>query len=97
MSAFGISEDDIIAVAMRRGVDMDDSQASEWFEKLDHGLIEVAALQADDMDEQTNLAFEAIDSQLDELGCWDPQKADLAAQDLDEQTPGALAIRPSRI
>lgn len=97
MSAFEISEDDIIAVAARRGVEMDDAQASRWFDELDHGLIEVAALRADDMDEQTELAFDAIDSQLDELGCWDPRKAQLAAEELDEGTPRSNSTRPTRI
>jgi ribosomal protein L12E/L44/L45/RPP1/RPP2 len=94
---FGISDDDIIAVALNRGVIFDDTRASALFRDLDHDSIEDAALQADDMDEQTTLAFAEIDRQLDEMGCWDEKKAELAAQSLDEQTPKAPATRQRRV
>ena len=94
---FGISEDDIIAVALLRGVVMDDDRASAWFDRINHDAVEAAALQADDMDEQTDLAFNEIDRQLDDLGCWDEKKAQISAEILDVATPPAQAIRPRRV
>ena len=94
---FGISEDDILAVALRRGVAMDERRAAVWFDQVNHDAIEAAALQADDMDEQTDLAFNEIDRQLDDLRCWDEKKAQLSAEMLDDTTPPVQAIRPRRV
>lgn len=68
--AFGISSDDVLAVALKRGVKMTDAQAEKWFDQLDADEVEEAALHGDDMDEQTEYAYQNIDEQLDALGCW---------------------------
>ena len=62
--AFGISSDDVIAVALRRGKPLNDEQAEAWFDDLDHDEIEGAALEGVDLDEQTDLAFDEIERQL---------------------------------
>ena len=94
---FGISEDDILAVALRRGVAMDERCAAAWFNQVNHDAIESAAMQSDDMDEQTNLAFDEIDRQLDDLGCWDEKNAQISAETLADTTPPARANRPRRV
>jgi hypothetical protein len=66
--AFGISPDDVYIVASRRGIILSEEQAAEWFEDIDGDQAEDAALYADDMDEQTDLALANIESQLEEQG-----------------------------
>lgn len=95
MYGFGISEDDILAVALVRGLTLTDQQASDWFDEIDTARVEAAAMDADDLDEQTELAHAEIDRQLDELGYWAPVQAQADADELDEATPQA-DCRPSR-
>ena len=96
-TAFGFSEDDILSVAQRRGMEMSEEQASKWFDRLNHDAIEMAALEGLEMDEQTDLAMDAIESQLDELGCFDAKKAEAAAEALSSATPQATATRAKRM
>lgn len=97
MLGFTISEDDIIMVAERRGQEMSDRDASKWFGRLDHAKISFAAMHAEDMDEQTELAMTEIDAQLDHMGVWDPLKAEAAAEVLDGSTPQAKTVRTRRV
>lgn len=94
---FGISEDDVIVAAGRRGLKLTDDEASKWFDELNHDAIECIALEADDMDEQTDLAISAIESQLDELGCFDAIKAQQTADTLSESTVPASGSRVKRM
>lgn len=66
--AFGISEDDVLAVAMQAGQTLSEARASEIFDELDEDLVEDAALHFDDMDEQTNAAYDEIRRQVIDLG-----------------------------
>ncbi len=66
--AFGISSDDVIAVALRRGVSLSEEKAEALFDDLDHDAIEDAALAGDDMGEQTDYAFDEIERQLEAAG-----------------------------
>lgn len=66
--AFGISSDDVLVVAARRGTPITDEEAERWFEELDASLVEDAALYGNDMDEQTNYALDEIERQLVNLG-----------------------------
>lgn len=95
--AFEISSDDIVAVALRRDVKISYDRAKDLFNDLDMDAIEDEALQADNMDDQTELAFAEIDRQLSELGCWDEKIAHLDAQKLDEKTSKAPGTRSRRV
>lgn len=66
--AFGISEDDVLAVAMQAGQILSEARASEIFDELDEDLVEDAALYFDEMDEQTNAAHDEIRRQVIDLG-----------------------------
>jgi hypothetical protein len=66
--AFGISEDDVLAVALNAGQPMTEAKASEAFDQIDGDEVEEAALYFDDMDEQTGAAHEEIRRQLIGLG-----------------------------
>lgn len=66
--AFGISEEDILAVAANAGQPMPEAKASDVFDQIDADEVEKAALYFDDMDEQTGAAHEEIRRQLVELG-----------------------------
>lgn len=96
-AAFGITEEDIMAAALRRGKSMTDEQASLWYGRLNHDAIELAALEAVGMEDQLELAMDAIESQLDELGCFDEQKAEAAADALSQATPQARGVRAKRM
>lgn len=62
--AFGISSDDVLAVASRRGVPITDEEAERWLEALDTDLVEDAALYGNDLDTQTDYALDEIERQL---------------------------------
>ena len=66
--AFGISEDDVLAVALQAGQILSEARASEIFDELDEDLVEDAALYFDEMDEQTNAAHDEIRRQVIDLG-----------------------------
>lgn len=66
--AFGISEEDVVNVAARAGQALSHARASEIFGELDGDLVEDAALYFDDMDEQTDAAYDEIRRQVIDLG-----------------------------
>lgn len=68
--AFGISEDDVQAIVSRAGIEISDARASEILGMLNHDLVEAAALHFDDMDEQTESAYDEIRRQMGELGLF---------------------------
>ena len=92
---FGITVDDVLAVALRRGVHLSDVDADQWFEEIDEDLVEYAAMQANDMDDQTELAHAEIEKQLVELGCFAPAEATKAAEEIASETAPAKSCAPS--
>lgn len=94
--AFGISEDDIIAVAERNGVEIDDAVASKWIVLLDMKKVENAALMGHDLEDQTEGAYIEIERQLDDLGYWGQKNAERDANLLNSETPSIATISPRR-
>ena len=71
--AFEITPDDAFLVLLRHGLakSVDDLIVQQAFELLDGDAIEAAALQGDDLDEQTDCALAAIEACLVEEGMID--------------------------
>lgn len=61
-----VTVDDVETVLVAHGLSA--SRAEALYEELDHDVISDAALKADDMDDQTNYSYQAIEDQLKELG-----------------------------
>lgn len=67
--AFGISVDDVATVLEKHGVtQITEDELINLFEALDGDIIEHAALEGVDMDEQTEYAHAEIASQLKDRG-----------------------------
>jgi hypothetical protein len=64
MYAFEVTIDDILNVYQERGTKVSVSLAQAVMDDLDFDLIEEAALLGDDIEEQTDFAYEEIKRQL---------------------------------
>lgn len=64
--AFQITEDDIVTVASRMELSVDEDQAAEILALLDLDAVEDAALAGTEMEEQVGYAYEEIERQLKE-------------------------------
>ena len=62
--AFEVTVQDIINIYKQRGTTVSPTIAEAVFDDLEMELIEEAALQGEDLDEQTELAYEEIKRQL---------------------------------
>ena len=62
--AFEVTEDDIITVAGRYDVDIDETSAAEILDELDLSAVECAALYGNCMDEQIGHAHHEIADQM---------------------------------
>lgn len=85
--AFGVSEDDVLAVAMNHGVRLTQAQCATLLESLDVDDIESAALYEDDLDEQTNAAHAAIWEQIQGHDLFAPLRAAQEQRVLDDALP----------
>jgi hypothetical protein len=65
-NAFEITPDDVLVVLLKHQLvsDIDDPLIEECFNALDFDAIVASALDGDDIDEQTNYALAAIESDL---------------------------------
>lgn len=90
-NAFGISEDDILIVIQQDGLVhvVNDADVSAWMDDLDCDAIESAALNYDDMDEQTNAAHDSIREQLKGMGVYEELNARVSRQQMESGTPVA--------
>ena len=64
MYTFEVTIDDVINVFIRNGRPVSDSVAMDILDDLALELVEEAALQGEDLDEQTELAYIEIERQL---------------------------------
>lgn len=94
--AFGISEEDIIAVAERNGVEIEFDVAEKWMLLLNLRQVEQAALMGSGLDDQTEGAYLEIERQLGEMGFWGKKYAEIDAKSLDNQTPDVASPSPRR-
>lgn len=91
--AFGITEDDVANVLRSHGISVSDEQVSDLFFELDDGAVETAALNSgDDLDDQTEGAYQEIWRQLQDAEPVRAWKAAQQAEKLDQDLPQA---RPS--
>lgn len=62
--AFEITTEDVLTVMQQLGIEGGEEKAEEFFNELDTGAVEKAALYGDDMDEQTEYAYKEIREQI---------------------------------
>jgi hypothetical protein len=67
--AWETTVDDINTVLQAHGKYVHQTELDEYLDKVDCDDVEAAALAGDDMDEQTNYAYQSIEEQLMEDGC----------------------------
>lgn len=86
--AYEVTEEDVENVLRRNSLRVSNTKgkpfeamASEIFEHLDVSLIEDAALKGDDLNEQTDYAYDEITRQLREQGVLEPLKDEPSPQD----------------
>jgi ribosomal protein L12E/L44/L45/RPP1/RPP2 len=70
--AWETTEDDVETVLKAHGIQVSSTRLTRIHDELDMGAIEAAALCGDDMDEQTNYAYQDMEDQLKEMGVLSP-------------------------
>jgi len=67
-NAFEVTTDDVLIVVHRMGKKISGDKAHEIHNALDHYKIEDEALRANDLDTQTDAAYDEIERQIKEKG-----------------------------
>lgn len=65
--AFAISEDDVAAVMSKHRANVTSDMIQDAYDALNHDRVEKSALYGNDLDSQTELAYQDIEEQLREL------------------------------